>query len=227
MTGTAQATRRTAAAGLAVAALAALAACSSIIPGSEREAPKLYDLSPKSTFDPNLPKIDWQLIVEEPVAAAGLNSARIALRRNPLTLEYYARVAWTDTAPKMVQTRMIESFENTHKVISVGRESVGLRSDFLLKTELRHFEVDYFTAGEGKPRVVVRIVAKLVRMPERTIVADLTREVAMPAEANTIASIVDAFDESLGKMMKAVIEWTIRAGEEARVKGTGLRRELH
>ena len=36
-----------------------------------------------------------------------------------------------------LQTLIIESFENSGRIVAVGRESVGLRADFTLKTELR------------------------------------------------------------------------------------------
>jgi len=81
---------------LALAGLLALGACQ--LPGSG-EPPSLYTLTPKSTFATDLPKVDWQLIVETPVAAAGLNTSRIALQRSPVTLEYYANANWTDIAP--------------------------------------------------------------------------------------------------------------------------------
>src|SRR5690606_34016020 len=137
--------RRTAAVVLASAAIGALAAgCTSVIPGATAEPPKIYDLTPKSTFDPKIPKVRWQLVVDTPVAQASLNTTRIALSRTPITVDYYARAVWTDTAPKLVQTRLIESFENSGKIISVGRDAVCLRSDYILKTELRHFEALYY-----------------------------------------------------------------------------------
>ena len=38
----------------------------------------LYTLSPKSTFEPNLPNVYWQMAVETPVAPANLNTGRMA-----------------------------------------------------------------------------------------------------------------------------------------------------
>ena len=90
----------------------------------------LYTLTPKSTFNPDLPVVKWQLVVEEPIASGGLNIARIALRDDPTRLNYFKGVRWTERAPEMVQTLMVESFENTGKIISVGRHALGLRSDF-------------------------------------------------------------------------------------------------
>ena len=68
----------------------------------------------------------------------------------------------------MVQTRIVDSFENSHKIVAVARESIGLRANYVLQSDLRNFEAMYFY---GKPPIVhVRIVAKLVRMPDRQII---------------------------------------------------------
>ena len=73
----------------------------------------LYTLTPKTTFPPDLPQVNWQLVVELPTAAAGIDSSRIALTHNAFTLEYYAKAAWTDNAPGMIQSLLVESFERT------------------------------------------------------------------------------------------------------------------
>lgn len=215
-----RASRRVLGAGGLAVALMASAGCSSIIPGADRDPPMLFDLSPKSTFPADLPKVRWQLIVEPPIAAAGLSSSRIALKRHPLRLEYYAKTSWTDLAPKMVQTLIVESFENSGKIISVGRDSAGLRSDFVLKTELREFQADY--TGDAKkgaknsgPRVRVRINAKLVLMPQRTIIAGITIERSVIAKSNSMTAIVMAYDYALGKTLKRLVAWTLRTGSKA------------
>ena len=59
------------------------------------EPPDLYTLTPKSTFDSDLPQVGWQLLVEIPVAAAGLDSVRIAIQETPFRVDYFADVAWT------------------------------------------------------------------------------------------------------------------------------------
>lgn len=209
----------------AVIALIGLGACTSIIPGADRDPPNLYDLSPKSTFAKNLPRVRWQLVVEPPIAAAGLSSARIALKRHLLRLEYYAQAAWTDTTPTMIQTLIIESFENSGKIVSVGRTSAGLRSDYVLQTSLREFQAEYSNIGLTKkamekaenknaagPTVRVSINAKLVKMPERTIIASRTFEHLAISSTNGMEEIVASFDDALGKALKRIVQWTLRQG---------------
>ena len=196
----------------------ALSACALDLPGSA-PPPRIYVLTPKSTFPEDIPSVDWQLLVETPLAPAGVASTRIALRRDAIELQYFARAAWTDAAPKMVQTLIIESFENSHKIVSVGREAIGLRSDFILKTDLREFQAEYMGENNeplapGKPpRVRIRMNAKLVKMPERVIAASQTWEYFNPAQGDTMSDIVIAFDSALGSILKRLVAWTLVEGQ--------------
>lgn len=193
-------------AALLVAAALALTGCQ--LPGGG-EPPNLFTLTPKSTFSPDLPQVHWQLLVETPVAAAGLNTSRIALQHSPVTLEYYAQANWTDVAPAMVQTLLIESFENTGKIVAVSRETTTLRSDYVLKAELREFQAEYDNGGP--PLVRVRINAKLVRMPDRAIIGSHTVERTARAAGGDMQQIVLAFDEALGQVLRRIVEWTLTA----------------
>ncbi|MGH6930395.1 MAG: ABC-type transport auxiliary lipoprotein family protein [Dongiaceae bacterium] len=188
--------------------LAALPACG-VLP-QVNEPVNLYTLTPKTTFTEALPEVDWQLVVETPVSAASLDTPRIALQRTPLTFEYYAEAAWTDNAPAMVQTLLIESFESTGQIPAVGREAIGLRPDFILKTDLREFEAIY-KGDNPVPVVWVRMNAKLVRMPDRRIIASETFGTEMPATGGTLKHVVEAFDEALGKVLKQIVVFTLTA----------------
>jgi len=190
-----------------------LGGCDVKLPG-EGPPPRLFTLNPKTTFDSDLPDVNWQLIIELPTAPASLDTVRIAVQRTPLELDYYAQAAWTDRVPSMIQTLLISSFENTGKIVSVGRESVGLRADFLLKTDIRNFEVEYGTEGPS-PRV--RIVAKLIKMPERTIIADRTCDYKQPAGGDQLEQIVENYNDVLGRCMRRIVEWTLRSGASYKV----------
>ena len=197
-----------------IALLWALSACTGIIPGTG-EPLKLYTLTPKSTYGADLPKVEWQLVVETPVAPAGINTNRIALSHSPITLDYFAGATWTDSAPAMVQTLLVESFENTGRIVAVGRESVGLRADYVLKIELREFQAEY-VSPEAPPIVHIRVISKLVRMPMREIVASHMTEQKAQAAANTLDAVVEAFDEALGPVLKEIVTWTLSSAPPAR-----------
>jgi cholesterol transport system auxiliary component len=173
------------------------------------EPTDLYTITPKSTFDGDMPSVLWQLAVEVPNASANLSTSRIAIAQSPTSSDYYSKTAWTDRAPLMVQTRIVDSFENSHKIIAVARESIGLRANYVLQSDLRNFEAMYFYGGT--PIAHVRIVAKLVRMPDRQIIAVGTFERCVRARADKVPRVVEAFDQALGSVMKRLVAWTLKA----------------
>jgi cholesterol transport system auxiliary component len=191
------------------AAAAALSACQFVSAvDSAAEPTELYTVSPKSTFDADMPPVFWQLAVEVPAAAASLNTGRIAIAMTPTSTDYYAKVAWTDRAPLMVQTRIVDSFENTRKIVAVARESIALRANYVLQPDLRNFEAMYYY---GQPPIVkVRIIAKLVRMPDRQIIGVASFERCVRARADKVPKVVEAFDQALGSVIKRLVTWTLR-----------------
>ncbi len=192
----------------ALIGLALLSGCIDVLPGSGPAA-KLYSLSPKNTFSDSLPTVDWQLVVELPISAETLNTPRIALSRAALTLDYYGGVRWSERAPLMVQSLLVESFENTGRIVAVARKSTDLRADYVLKTDLREFLAEY--SGDGPPVVHVKINAKLIKMPQRIIIASFKSERKIQADGTALIDIVQAFDRSLGKVLKAIVEWALAA----------------
>ena len=187
----------------------ALSGCEGRVPRLGGPPANLYTLTPKNTFTKELRRVSWQLVVDEPLASGGLNIDRIALRHSPTELKYFARARWTERAPRMVQTLMVESFENSGAIIAVGRKAIGLRSDYNLITELREFQAEYFES-DGVPTVRVRLNAKLVKQPRRAIVASRTFEATIKSEGKAMWNVIRAFDQALGKVLRHTVEWTIK-----------------
>jgi cholesterol transport system auxiliary component len=183
----------------------ALAGCSGLLGGN---APRLYRVTPKSTYPANLPRLPIQLLVDVPLTPAGLDTSKIALTRSAVSIDYFADSEWTERAPLLVQTALLESFENSRAINAIDRESVGLRADFFLKPEIRHFEAVYDSPNEP-PIVWVAINVRLVDPSERDIVAQASFERRERASANDMQSIIWAFDEALGGVMKDIVVWTV------------------
>lgn len=204
---------------LVLALAGVLAACAGALTSPPA---KLYTLTPASRFDPALPQAGFQLLVETPVAGAALDTPRIAVEKTATSIDYLADASWTDRAPAMLQGLIVQSFEDSRKIVSVGRDSAGLRSDFVLRTELRDFEAEYSTPGVTNPdRVHVRIAAKLVGMPRRTIEAGETFEAVVPVQDGGVQGVVTAFDAALGRVMEQLVAWTLRTGSSIGAAGTG------
>jgi cholesterol transport system auxiliary component len=191
---------------LAAIALVSVAGCALF---KIDEPTELYTLTPKSRFDEDVPGVFWQLVIDSPVAAANINTSRIALLHTPTSSDYYAAAGWTDRAPLMVQSLIVDSFQNTRKIVSVARDTSAVRPDYVLQTELREFQAEYFH-DKGPPIVRVRIAANIVAMPDRLIIASRSIERCFRAKENKLPAIVRAYDEALGSVLKRLVAWTLR-----------------
>jgi cholesterol transport system auxiliary component len=118
-------------------------------------------------------------------------------------VEYFAKGAWADNAPILLQTKLIESFEASGSIVAVGRDAAGLRPDYVLQSELRDFEAEF--NGSDIPTVHLRLAAKLVRMPDRRIVTSITVDQQVPSAGASLTQIVDAFDRAAGEAFEQVV----------------------
>jgi cholesterol transport system auxiliary component len=203
--------------GVAIATLSAVALAGCSLPDlGSGPPPDLYVLSPKSTFPEDLPTVEWQLVVEEPSTAKGIDTDRIAIAPSALEVKYLAGSRWADRAPRMVQQLLIQSFENSKKIVSVGRQSIGLRSDYVLKVELREFQAE--KTAEGGTVAHVRVNLKLVRVALGQIVGSESFDILKPANSESVPDIVQAFDDAVGAVLKRAVAWTLKAGEESKDK---------
>ena len=185
----------------------ALTGCASLL--GLGPAPHLYRVTLKSTYPVNLPHLSGQLLVDVPSAPAGLDTARIALSRSAVSIDYFADSEWIDRVPLMVQTALLDSFENSKAITAIDRESIGLRADLILRTDIRHFEALY-DSREGPPEVWIAISARLVEPSGRDVVAHASFERRKQAQGSDIPQIVLAFDEALGGVMEEIVLWTVR-----------------
>ena len=168
----------------------------------------LYRVTPASGFPSNLPHRSVQLLIDLPLAPAGLDTTRIALTRSAVSVDYFADSEWTDRVPPLVRTVLLASFENSRAIEAIGRESAELRADFILDPEIRHFEAVY-DSPNGAPEVWVAINVRLVNPSSRDFVAQTTVERRQRAAANNIPDIISAFNEALGGVMKEIVVWTV------------------
>ena len=191
---------------LAIGAAILLAGCGGIL--SEPPQRKLYQLKAPVSFTAPLRHSSAQLLLALPNAPAGLDTERIALSRAPMSLDYFADAQWADRAPLLVQTALLDGFEKSGALPAVGRDSAGLRADFILETDLRDFAAAYDSPG-GPPRVTVAFNVKLIKIPERKIIAQKSVARQQPAAADTIPEIVRAFDAALGGAVEEAVRWAV------------------
>jgi len=194
-------------------ALLALGACTSLLP-SGGPAPDLFTLSPAHRFPDGLPRVDWQLMVEQPSSVGGVDSNRIAVQPTENEVRYFAEVRWVERAPRMVQGLLVESFERSRTVAGVERYTVGLKADYVLRSEIRDFQAELF--GADAPSVHVRLTAKMVRATRQDILWTRDFEARVPAGSVTASDVVAAFDRALAQVIAEIVAATVSGPPPAR-----------
>jgi cholesterol transport system auxiliary component len=193
---------------MVIASLAfSLAGCSSLLGGGGPPA-ALYTLTALTDFSCSRPAPRLQLLIDKPSSSDALDTVRIALRRNQLSFDYFANVAWTDPAPVMVQSLLVDSLQRSACVAAVTRDTLAIRGNFELRIEVRHFEATYL-GDVDLPTVHIELGLILVRIDDRKIVGTRTVTAAARPAANNIPAIVVAFDNALHTAMRDTLTWTL------------------
>ncbi|MBI1239790.1 MAG: hypothetical protein GC199_10675 [Alphaproteobacteria bacterium] len=188
----------------------ALGGCSvGLIQGGEPD--DLYDLTPAHPDIARAAPVSWQLVIEEPSSPNSIDTDRIAIRPAPREVKYVAGAKWADRAPALIQTLLVETFENSGGIIAVGRRVIGLSGDYILKSDLRAFEAE--RTAEGKTAIHFRLHAKLLRVLSGTIIASRSFDGVATAASDQPRDIVAAFDQAVGPRLAELVTWTLREGE--------------
>lgn len=158
------------------------------------------------------PPVSWQLMVDEPQAPALLDRSRLALRRPDGQMAYFADVNWSDRLAALVQLTLLQAFGNSGRIVGLAGDSLSLRADYLLRSELRAFQAAYAVEGQA-PEVRVALGAQLIRLPQRVAVAAELFEARVQAERDAMAAITAAFDTAFVDIQLRLVDWTLARGE--------------
>jgi cholesterol transport system auxiliary component len=187
---------------------AALAACTPFSSGkSELEVYGLSLSAPAQTGA----AVTWQLLIDEPVADDTHSSARIVLRPTQGAYGVYAGARWTNRVPEMVQALLVQGFEDSGRILGVGRTSDNVRGDFALISELREFGVQLDAAGGAQARAVLS--AKLVRYTTSEVIAARVFDVREDTAARDVASAAAAMQTAVNQLVPQVVDWAFEVGE--------------
>ncbi|HET7883379.1 MAG TPA: ABC-type transport auxiliary lipoprotein family protein [Acetobacteraceae bacterium] len=190
-----------------IAPCVASVACCSVL--SSPPAPQIYRISPVAEQHSRSRTLRKRLVVDIPTASESLDTDRIALVRDRTRFDYYANSLWTDRVPVLVQTLLIDAFENDGSIAEVARDARTVTPEYVLGTEVRQFEALYDSGSNQTPVAVVALDLRLVKMPDHRMLGHtLVTEQSM-AGKNSVDSLVEAFDAAVGKVVLQCVAWTV------------------
>jgi phospholipid/cholesterol/gamma-HCH transport system substrate-binding protein len=168
--------------------------------GAPKAAPVSYDLTAPRVFPPPQKAAKSQIIIPEPAALVVLDTQRIVV--DPGAGEPLENVQWSDTIPKLLQEKIIQSFEASNYVAAVAKPMEGLAADYQL-LDLRSFQI---TGAAGGPTAHVEFAAKLLGEAGR-IVGSQTFDAVVPARDVSAAGAAAALNEAFGKAVTELVTW--------------------
>lgn len=147
-----------------------------------------------------------QLVIPEPTAIAVLDSERIVVRPAPDEIATLADAQWMDRLPKLLQARLVTTFENARRLRAVGRPGDRITADYELVTDVRAFQLSVSSGAEAQ----VEIAAKIVAARSGRIVAARVFRAVVPSDSTQAPGAVRAIDEAFGEVAVHLVRWVTR-----------------
>lgn len=142
------------------------------------------------------------IVVSEPVGIQPFEADRIIVREPGGALAFLGGGQWADRLPRLIQTRIIQSLENSGRLRSVSRPGDKVAADYQLISEIRAFDVQAAT-GEA----VVDLSLKLVADGTGKVAAARIFTVRVPVSKIDAGSGARALDQALVTVLADVVRW--------------------
>jgi phospholipid/cholesterol/gamma-HCH transport system substrate-binding protein len=164
-----------------------------------------YELRAPQNLGPAGKTIKGQLALPEPSAVAMLETQRFLF--DPAK-DYpgFADAIWADSIPKLLQARLIESFENydiAHAPLRIA--DIG-QADFQLLIDVRRFRI----ATDSGPVAEVGLSARIVDKNGKVVASRLFEDSQKFDKIEPPAAVA-AFNDAFGRIARDMIAWTVQA----------------
>jgi cholesterol transport system auxiliary component len=148
-----------------------------------------------------------QILVPVPGALKVLDSEQVVIHLPGSQIQYLAKARWGDRLPKLVQTKLVEAFENSGKVGGVGTPGEGLAIDYQVITDIRAFEVD--TDGTNVAHVAISV--KVLNDRTGAVRAQRVFSAEMPLHGSANPDYIKALDGAFSTVTADIVTFTLKS----------------
>tara|TARA_R110002167_G_scaffold6962_9_gene32848 strand:- start:822 stop:1436 length:615 start_codon:yes stop_codon:yes gene_type:complete len=120
---------------------------------------------------------------------------------------YIGGARWVSPAEDLYAESLKEAFLAQATRVRLIARSELTPATRTLDVNVRTFESRYERPGAA-PLIVISATARMLRLPERTVVSEQTFTVSQPASENRVSSIVSAFDIATRDLNTQIVDWT-------------------
>jgi phospholipid/cholesterol/gamma-HCH transport system substrate-binding protein len=164
-----------------------------------------FDLRAPKDLGPAAKTLSEPLAIPEPTAVAMLQTQRM-LFSPAKDYPGFAEFLWADSIPKLLQARLIDSFENYDIAHAPLRASDVGQPGYQLMIDIRRFRID----TEGDPAVDIALSARVVDKSGKVVASRLV-EAREKLDKIEPATAVDAFNAAFARIAKELVGWTIQS----------------
>ena len=194
---------------MALLLLSVLSGCITLI--DEPPAITTYTLQADAKPNAEWPAVNWSLTIVRPNSNSFLDSKHISVRPKANELQIYQGANWLDSLPDLIQTNLVESFENSGKIKSVSRQNSVVPAEVALLLDIRQFESVY-TNNQKIPEVVIQMHAKVLEYPSNRVISSKTFSNETTPASKEIPDVVKAFETGLITINQEIVGWTLTNG---------------
>jgi phospholipid/cholesterol/gamma-HCH transport system substrate-binding protein len=174
--------------------------------GAAKQGPAVYDLVAATGFPPAEKTIKSQLVVADVNTILLFDTQKILIRNGAGTYSNINNAQWADNLPKLIQARIVQSFENAHQLGVVSRPLEQLAAQYRLELGIRGFQVTL----EPSPNAVVDVTARLVN--DKGAVTDARIfKASVPAKSTQAPDAVSALNHAFTQVAGEIVAWTVGA----------------
>jgi phospholipid/cholesterol/gamma-HCH transport system substrate-binding protein len=174
--------------------------------GAPKQGPAIYDLAAATAFPQIAKTIKAHLVVPDPNAIILFDTQKILIRSDAGTYTNVNAAQWADNLPKLIQARIVQSFENAHQLSAVSRPLEQLTAEYRLELAIRSFQITL----EPSPHAVVDVTARLVS--DKGVVAGARMFTAsIPAKSTEAPDAVAALNQAFSQVAREIVVWTVGA----------------
>ena len=178
-----------------------LAGCAAL--GGTSAVLDTYDLAAPEAVSAEAVRRGTQVLIAEPVAVRALDSQNIVVETAPFTIEYLSGAQWGDRLPRLVQSRLAETFERADRFAGVGMPGQGLAIDYQIVTDIRSFGIDL---NEGVAEVDIAV--KLLNDRNGVIVSDRAFQASVPISSSSASdTYVRALNAAFADVSTRIVAW--------------------
>ena len=172
--------------------------------GEKPKPPPVYDLAAAASFPEPLGKIAARIVVPDPAAILVFDTQNILTRSADGVYGTIENIKWADNLPKLMQARILQSFENAHQLGAVDRAGDQTEGAFRLELGIRHFEI----ALQAKPTAVVDFSAR-VASDKGDVAGSRVFSASVEAKSEKPDDLVAALNAAFTRAAHDLVVWTI------------------